>query len=128
MIASNIYEEGDADGFSSSMLHQIIVHISSGEAVKLENKYITTRTGTRKLRETTVGWSFLIRWGYGSTQWVDLKVLKESNPVQVGEYILSRGIQNEPAFAWWVPYVMQKRDVIVSAVKLRIKKTTQVWS
>jgi hypothetical protein len=56
VIASNIYEEGDADGFSSSMLYQIIDHKSSGEAVKLEDKYITTRTGTRRLRETTVGW------------------------------------------------------------------------
>ncbi len=60
VIASNLYEEGDADGFSSSMLHQIIDHNSSGEAVKLEDKYITTRTGTRRLRATTVGWSFLI--------------------------------------------------------------------
>ena len=77
VIAFNIYEEGDADGFSSSILYQIIDHKSSGEAVKLEYKYITTRTGTRRLRATTVGWSFLIRWGDGSTQWVDLKVLKE---------------------------------------------------
>ncbi len=107
VIASNIYEEGDADGFSSSMSYQIIDHKSSGEAVKLEDKYITTRTGTRRLRATTVGWSFLIRWGDGSTQWVDIKVLKELNPVQVGEYVISCGIQNEPAFAWWVPYVMR---------------------
>ncbi len=60
MIASNLYEEGDADGFSSSLLHQIIDHKSSGEAVKLEDKYITTRNGTGRLKETTVGWLFLI--------------------------------------------------------------------
>ena len=71
--------------FLLQCFHQIIDHKSSGEAVKLEDKYITTRTGTMRLRETTVGWSFLIRWRDGSTQWVDLKVLKESNPVQVGE-------------------------------------------
>ncbi len=47
--------------------------------------------------------------------------------MQVGEYVISCGIQNEPAFAWWVPYVMQKRDVIVSAVKMRIKKTTHKY-
>ncbi len=47
--------------------------------------------------------------------------------MQVGEYVISRGIQNEPAFSWWVPYVMQKRDVIVSAVKSRIKKTTHKY-
>ena len=61
VIASNIYEEGDADGFFSSSLHQIIDHKSSGEAIKLEDKYTTTRTGTRRLRETTVCWSFLIQ-------------------------------------------------------------------
>ncbi len=47
--------------------------------------------------------------------------------MQVGEYVISRGIQNEPAFAWWVPYVMQKRDDIVYVVKLRIKKTTHKY-
>ncbi len=50
VIGSNIYEEGDADGFSYLMSYQVIDHKSSGEAVKLEDKYITTRTGTRKLR------------------------------------------------------------------------------
>ncbi len=47
--------------------------------------------------------------------------------MQVSEYVISRGIQNEPAFAWWVPYVMQKRDVIVSAVKSRVRKTTHKY-
>ena len=60
VIASILYEEGNADGFSSLMSYQIIDHKSLGEAVKLEDKYIITRTGTRRLRETTVGWSFLI--------------------------------------------------------------------
>ena len=46
VIASNIYEEGDADGFSSSLLYKIVDHKSSGEAIKMADKYITTRTGT----------------------------------------------------------------------------------
>ena len=79
------------------------------------------------MRQTTVGWSFLIRWGDRSTQQVDLKVLKELNPVQVDEYVISCGIQNEPAFALGVPYVMQKHDVIVSAVKSRIRRTTHKY-
>jgi len=52
------------------------------------------------MRQTTVGWSFLVKFGDGSQQWVALNVLKESNPVQVGEYVIARGIQYEPAFAW----------------------------
>ena len=51
------------------------------------------------MRQTTVGWSFLIQWGDGSWQWVDLKVLKKSNTVQVGEYVIACGIDHETAFA-----------------------------
>ena len=42
LIASNIYEKGDADGFSSSLLNRIVDHKSSGEAIKMADKYITT--------------------------------------------------------------------------------------
>jgi hypothetical protein len=126
-IASNIYEEGDADGFSSALLHTIVDHKSSGEAIKMTDKYYHTKTGTRRMRQTTVGWSFLVQWSDGTRQWIDLKLLKESNPVQVGEYVISRGIQDEPAFAWWVPYTMRKRDVIVAAIKSRLKKTSHKY-
>ena len=127
MIASNIYEEGDADVLSSSLFHQIVDHKSTGEAIKMKDKYIITRTGTRQMRQTTVGWSFLVKWGDGSQQWVDLKVLKESNLMQVGEYVIARGIQDEPAFAWWVPYVMKKRNVIFAMVKARIHRMTHKY-
>ena len=127
VIASNIYEEGNADGYSSSLLHTIVDHKASGEAIKMADKYIIARNGTRRMRQTTVGWSFLVKFGDGRQQWIDLKVLKESNPVQVGEYVIARGIQDEPAFAWWVPYTMRKRDVIVSAIKSRVCRTTHKY-
>ena len=112
VIASNIYEEGDANGYSTSLLHQIVDHKASGEAIKMIDKYYITQTGMKRIQQTTVGWLFLVQWGDGSCQWVDLKILKESNPVQVGKYVIAQGIENEPSFAWWVPYVIQKRDII----------------
>jgi len=42
LIASNIYEEGDADVYYKALLHTIVDHKSSGEAVKMADKYITT--------------------------------------------------------------------------------------
>jgi hypothetical protein len=36
-------------------------------------------------------------------------------------------IQDEPAFEWWVPYTMRKRDVIVSAIKSRVCRTTHKY-
>jgi hypothetical protein len=90
----------------------------------MTNKYFTTKSGTKRMRQTTQGWKFLVEWSNGSRQWMDLKLLKESNPVQVAEYANSRNIDEEPAFAWWVPYVLQKRDAIVSAVNSRVLRTS----
>ncbi len=36
-------------------------------------------------------------------------------------------IGEEPAFAWWVPYVLRKRDVIVSAVNSGVCKTSHKY-
>ena len=56
-----------------------------------------------------------------------VKILKESNPVQVAEYVTARGIGEESVFAWWVPYVLQKGDVIVAAMNSRVKNKSQIW-
>jgi hypothetical protein len=36
-------------------------------------------------------------------------------------------IGEEPAFAWWVPYVLRKRDVIVSAVNSQVCKMSHKY-
>ena len=56
-----------------------------------------------------------------------LKILKESNPVQVTEYVTARNFADEPAFAWWVPYVLRKQDVFVSSVTTRVWKTSHKY-
>ena len=63
----------------------------------------------------------------GNESWTPLIVLKESNPVDNAEYVLAQKINNEPAFAWWVPYTLGKRDVIVSSIDSRIKKRTHKY-
>ena len=45
--------------------------------------------------------------------------LKELHPVLVAEYAKTLGIDHEPAFNWWVPHVLRKRDRIISLVKRR---------
>ena len=104
-IASNIFIESDAVGFLSLILYHIVDHKSSGEAVKMADKYFLTSTGTKCMHQITQGWKFLVEWSNGLRQWINLKLLKESNPLQVAEHATSRNIAEEPAFAWWVPYV-----------------------
>ena len=69
----------------------------------------------------------MVRWEDGSESWIPLKDLKESHPVELAEYAKARHIDGEPAFAWWVPYTMRKRDIILSAVKSRLRKTTHKY-
>ena len=116
VIAENIWMETDAEGYHSRAALKIVGHKSTGEAVKMSDKYIVTKSGQRWPRRTTVGWQLLVEWDDQTRQWTDLKLLKEANPVLVAEYATSRGIQDEPVFAWWVPYTLCKRDVIISAV------------
>ena len=79
------------------------------------------------MRKTTKAWKLLITWKDQSKTWIPLKDLKESNPVEVAEFAKARFIEDEPAFCWWVPYVLRKRDYIISAVKSRFRKTTHKY-
>ena len=49
--------------------------------------------------------------------------MKESNPVDIAEFPKAEGINGEPAFSWWVPYMLTKQYVIISSIKLIVIKT-----
>ena len=59
------------------------------------------------------------QWKDGSTSWEKLSDLKESHPVLTAEYAAMTDIDRKPAFNWWVPHVLKKRDRIISMVKHR---------
>ena len=127
VIADNILSQVDDDGFSHTLMEGIIDYKRDETAVPMIDKWLVTRTGQRRLRKTTKGWKLLVRWKDGTENWIKLCDLKESHPVDVAEFAKARGIDKEPAFAWWVPYTLRKRDVILSAVKARILKTTHKY-
>ena len=39
------------------------------------------------------------------------------NPVELAEYAIAKGNEHEPAFAWWVKFVLKKRDNIISKME-----------
>ena len=84
----------------------------------------TTYKGWRKQKRRTRGWQLCIQWKDGSTSWVDLKDVKESNPVKVAEYALEASISNEPEFSWWIPHVISTRTRILAKVKTCYVKRT----
>ena len=97
------------------------------QAILIEDKYITTKSGQKRLQKTMKGWKLLIEWKDKSKAWINLADMKEAHPVETAEYARARGISNEPAFAWWVPYTLRKGEVILAAVKNWIRKMTHKY-
>ena len=126
-IAENLYSQVDLDGHVHLMIDSIVDHRKTGEAVKRANQYFTTNSGRKKLRQTTRGWDLCVLWKNGEEQWIPLRELKNSNPVEVADYAVANGLQDEPAFKWWVPYVVRKRDNIISKLSARVIKRTHKY-
>jgi hypothetical protein len=53
--------------------------------------------------------------------------MKESYPIEVAEFAVSCDIYNKAAFAWWVPYLLAKRNQIISAVNRCYQKCTHKY-
>ena len=65
----------------------------------------------------------LVQWSDGVETWVPLVHMKESHPVETAEFTRACQIDEEAAFAWWVPYTLRKRDIILSKLKARLRRT-----
>ena len=116
-IAENLFAQIDDNGNRQVLLNEIIDHRTMGRQVMQQDAFIMAKNGVRRRKETTTGWEILVQWKDGSTNWVALKDMKESYPIQVAEYAIASRISMEPAFAWWVPHVLKKRNQIISKVK-----------
>ena len=119
VIAENMWAQCDSQGKQHLLLEEIIDHRrQDGEGVPARGH------DTGKLRKDTRGWKLCIAWKDGTSSWEPLKRLKESNPVEVAQYAVAKGIDKEPAFSWWVPHTIKKREKIVVAVNKRYHKRT----
>ena len=79
------------------------------------------------MQKSTVGWNLLIYCKDGSKEWIPLLVRKVSDTIEVAEFATAHGISNELVFTWWVPYILWKRDNIISSVNAQVKRTTHKY-
>jgi hypothetical protein len=127
MIAESLYSQVDADGREFILMKEIVDPWSDESAVPVDVASFVDPNGRTTRRMTTKGWKLLVEWKDGTTDWLSLKDLKESYPVQVVEYTVANNIVEQPAFAWWVPYVLRKRERIIHKVKTRLWKCTHKY-
>jgi hypothetical protein len=65
------------------------------------------------MKKSTAGWDFEIEWKDGSTSWLPLKELKETNAVEVAQYAKGNRLIEEPAFEWRAPHVLKKLNLLI---------------
>jgi hypothetical protein len=117
MIAESLYLQCDPDGNQYVLLEEIVNHQRLPTVIKLSDQKIIRTDGKTYLKHSTIGWQLCCQWKDGSTSWENFADLKESHPIEIAEYAKILGIDHEPAFNWWVPHVLRKRDHIISLVR-----------
>lgn len=95
--------------------------------MRSDNGYVTTKRGRRVLKKTTKGWKIQCQWKDGSTDWVDMRYVKDSNPIDLAKYAVANRIQEEPAFKWWVLETLRMRIRIIGKVKSRYLKASHKY-
>ena len=120
LIAENLFSQVDEEGNRSVLFDEIVDVRTDGTQVLQQYAFVTTSSGTQRQVITTKGWEINLKWKDGSTTWNKLKDIKDSYPVQPAEYAVENRVSQEPAFTWWVKFVLRKRDRIIS-------KTQRYW-
>jgi hypothetical protein len=112
-IVENLVQQVGQEGFDHGIMKEIIDH------QKDEDVAIKSSDFPGEPVITTKGWDLKILWKDGSTDWVPLSSMKESNPIQVAEYAMAKDLHSEPAFKWWVKKVIKRKERIIKSVKAR---------
>ncbi len=127
VIAECLYSQVDSEGNQFLLLEELVDWKKTTEAVADEDIFQVSHNGNVHQRRTTKGWKICVKWKDGSTSWEPLKDLKEAYPIQVAEFAVRQGLEELPAFRWWVKDTLKRRDRIIKAVKTRYLKRTHKY-
>ena len=119
VLAQHLFSQVDAEGNQYRLFREIIGHRKGKSALDKADQYRIGSDGRRTMKNTTTGWDFEVEWKDGSTSWLPLKEMKETNPVDVAQYARDNRLLEEPAFAWWAPMVLKKIHRLIKVQKSR---------
>ena len=125
-IAENLWSQCDSEGRQFNIIRGIIGHKTDGHAIPVSNGTYMVG-GQERLKRTTAGWKINVEFSDGTTDWLPLRDVKESNPIDLAEYAIASKIDHEPAFNWWVPLVLRKRHRMINKVKKKYWRTTHKY-
>ena len=124
IIAENLISLVGDEGRIHRFFSGIIDHRTDRKAVSKDDGAII-RNCRSPMREPIKCWYIFVKWKDDSISWVHLKDLKQSNPLEVSEYAVANKLVSEPAFQWWVPTTVRRRDRIISKLNKRYMQHQQ---
>jgi len=124
LVAENMMAQSDPEGNRHMLFKEIVDHQMGEDAIKKEDGFTVGFNGNVHPKLTTRGWDISVEWRDASNSWLPLKDVKDANPLELAEYAIANGIQEEPAFKWWVPEIMRKKRRIIAKIKTKYWKTT----
>jgi len=118
ILAEHLLSGVDSEGNQFQIFKEIIDHWKDKHAIEIADQYYK-KNGCHYKKKMMTGWELEVEWKDGTSPWLPLKTLKETNLVQVADYACSNKIDMEPAFDWWVTTVLQRRNWIIKCAMNR---------
>jgi len=122
VLIENLHAQVDDHGRIEAKVIGRSNHLANDIAIRKLNGWATLSSGAKKRVITKKDWEVLVDFKDGSSAWLSLLFVIEINPVELAEYAMSRDIQTEPAFAWWVTHTLMKRTRIINKLRVRSYK------
>jgi len=130
-IVEAVYNQIDGDGYDENLFQDIIDHRFDSTALTKEElqQLRCVRSENQGKRFCTLkGWEICLSWKDGTTSWHPLSEVKNSFPLLLAKYAVTNGLNDEPAFAWWVPHTIKKKKRLVKAIKILLfPMIAQIW-
>jgi uncharacterized protein YfaT (DUF1175 family) len=83
VIEENLFAQVDPEGNRLALPDDIVDYFctNSKDITSMDDGFIVMPTGTKRKKESTVGWELLLQWKDSSTTWVPVKGAEEAYPV-----------------------------------------------
>ena len=94
-----MFDQVDTSNNHTPLLAASIDVYKDDKAIHKDDMYFVTTTGRKHQKKITSGYHFKVIWQDGSTNWIPLSLFKESNPIEVADFVVTQGINDEPAFS-----------------------------
>ena len=113
VLAEHLFSQVDEEGKQHQIFKEIVSHRKKKTAIDKADQYRIGKDKRKTKKKTTAGWDLEVEWRDGSTSWLPLKELKETNAIEVAEYAITNRINEEPAFDWWAKDVIKKKKRLI---------------